>query len=154
MFNSKNLTGEISIGKWIEIISKHQKYYLNKNLEKYNINNGEYKILIHIYLEEGICQKDLVNILKLDKFEIAKGIKKLVKEDFISKCFDQKDRRITKLYLTDKSKKIKEEFIELLKNSSNILTKDLTKDEIILINNYLSKMAENIYKESNKLKNI
>lgn len=146
------LTGEESFGKWIDIISRHTNFYLNKRLDKYNLNKGESKFLIQLYLKEGICQEDLVNILKTDKHEVAKGVKKLVNEGFITKEKDKDDRRINRLYLSEKSKNIKDEIISMLKDTSNILSKGFTAEEKELLYDFLIRMAENMFEESSKLK--
>lgn len=148
----KSLTGDRSLGKWIDIISRHKNFYLNKRLEEYNLNKGEYKFLIQIYLKEGICQEDLVNILKTDKHEVAKTIKRLVNEGFLLKKKDEIDRRVNRLYLTDKAIDIKDDIANMLRDTTNILSKGFNEEEKDLLYDFLLRMAENIFEESSKLK--
>lgn len=152
MFNKKTLTDDISYGKYLDFINRNNAYYIGKYFEKINLNKSEYKYLIHIYIEEGICQDDLVTMLRLDKYEVAKGIKSLVTKGYVYKIKDEKDKRKHRLYLEDKAKEIKPEFINILKNSSDILINGFTENEKEMLQGFLIRMAENIYNEASKLK--
>jgi len=147
------VTETVSFGKFIDHIYRNNNYYVGKRLEKYNLNKSEYKYLIQIYLNEGICQDDIVNILKVDKYEVAKGIKSLTQKGYIHKEKDRIDKRKHRLYVTDRGNSIKNGFIEILRESSQILTKGFTEEQKDLSIEIFSKMSQNIYEEVIKLKN-
>ncbi|MFD3156999.1 MarR family winged helix-turn-helix transcriptional regulator [Haloimpatiens sp. FM7330] len=152
-FKYDSLTGKISFGKWIDIISRHLSYYIVKNLKKYNLNRNEYKYLIQIYIREGFCQEDMVERLKVDKYEVAKSVKSLIEKGYIYKTKDEEDRRKYRLFLTDKAKEIKSDFIHILEQSSEVLTRNFSEKEKQLLLDFLFRMTENIYEETTKLKN-
>lgn len=147
------LTGRISYGKWIDIVSRQLSYYIGKNLERYNLNKNEYKYLIQVYIYEGFCQEDMVEKLKVDKYEVAKGIKSLIEKGYIYKIKDVEDKRKYRLFITDHAKEIKSDFIEILEKSSEVLTKGFSENEKGLLLDFLVRMAENIHTETMKLKN-
>ena len=147
------ITERVSFGKFIDRIYRNNNYYVGKHLEKYNLNKSEYKYLIQIYLNEGICQDDIVNRLKVDKYEVAKGIKSLIEKGYIYKEKDNIDKRKHRLYITEKGNNIKDGFIEILRESSEILTKGFTDKEKNIALELLIRMAQNICDETMKLKN-
>ncbi|WXR61288.1 MarR family winged helix-turn-helix transcriptional regulator [Peptostreptococcaceae bacterium AGR-M142] len=138
-----------SIGKYFGIISRNMHYYMNKQFQFLDLRYNEAMVLIHIDKNKNICQEDLVKILKKEKTEIAKIIKKLMDKEYIYKIKDKKDKRIHRLYLTEKFEEIKEKLIEILKNNSKILSKNLTDKELDFLFEILEKISENIVNEAN-----
>ncbi|GAA0736328.1 MarR family winged helix-turn-helix transcriptional regulator [Clostridium oceanicum] len=150
--DEKFITTRKSFGKYISVIYKNQNYYIGKYIEKYNLNRTEYKYLIQIYENEGICQDDIVNILKVDKYEVAKGVKSLIKKGYVYKEKDEIDKRKNRLYITELGNEIKSGVIEILKKTSEILTKGFKEEEKNLAFEFLLKMAENMGDEVSKIK--
>lgn len=148
----KNFTGQKSIGQFFGVISRNMYYYTNKQFESMDLRHKEAMVLIHIYKNENICQEDLVKILKKEKAEIAKIIKKLIAKDYVYKIKDQKDKRIHRLHLTKKFFDIKDDIVKILKNNSKILSKNLTDEELESLFEILKKVSENIVLEANKIK--
>ncbi|CAH2214950.1 MarR family winged helix-turn-helix transcriptional regulator [Tepidibacter aestuarii] len=147
------ITEKVSFGKFIDRIYRNNNYYVGKHLEKYNLNKSEYKYLIQIYLNEGICQDDIVNRLKVDKYEVARGIKSLIEKGYVYKEKDSIDKRKHRLYITEKGNSIRDGFTAILRESSEILTKGFKEEEKDLVLGFLIRMAQNICEETIKLKN-
>lgn len=148
----KNFTGQKSIGQLFGIISRNMNYYTNKQFKSIDLRHKEAMTLIHIYKNEHICQDDLVKILKKEKAEIAKIIKSLINKNYVYKIKDKKDKRIHRLYLTEKFNNIKDDMVNILKQNSKILSKDLSKEELDFLFEILEKVSENIMLEANKIR--
>lgn len=150
-FNN-GLTDGVSSGRLISIVARYHSYCLGKSLSKYNLGKGEYKCLIQIYKNEGICQEDIADILKIDKFRVAKSIKLLIEKGYIYKVKDDEDKRKHKVYPTDKALEIKEDFKKILDYNSNIMVGGFSKEERENLNKLLIKMGENLCIEAERLK--
>ncbi|WP_055070916.1 MarR family winged helix-turn-helix transcriptional regulator [Clostridium massiliamazoniense] len=151
---NNGLTEGFSPGRLISIVSRYHSYCLGKSLSKYDLSKCEYRCLIQIYKHEGICQDDIADILKIDKFRIAKSIKLLMEKGYVYKEKDIKDKRKHKVYPTENALSIKEAFIDILNYNSNIMVKGFSEEEKRMVNSLLVKMAENLYEEAEKVKNI
>lgn len=143
------ITNDESIGKYIDVISRNLFNYINKQVEPYDLHKHEYLILIELYLCEGLCQEDLVTLLKLKKADIAKAVKKLLNSGYIRKEKDVNDNRIHHLYLTHESLEIKENLISILKDTSEILSQNISKEELNITKKVMKQMSENILRISN-----
>ena len=148
----RRLTDELTLGKVLESIARSRQYYVGKKLEKFDLKRGEYKLLIELYIQEGCCQDDIVCILGIDKFDASKGIKSLIEKGYVFKEKDKIDKRKHKLYLTEKAKEIKDEFIGILFGTVDIMTDGVSEQEQKLVLKVLTKMAKNMYRESMILK--
>ncbi len=133
----------ISLGKYTTAIYRHIQILINKKLNKYNIGSGQYIFLYCISESEGITQKELSELINIDKATTAKAIKKLEEEKYIRRQQDENDKRNLKIYLTEKG----QEFIPILKNElkeiTEILSKGMSKEEILLADSLLERMLKN-----------
>lgn len=146
------LTEGISSGRLISIVSRYHSYCLGKRLAKFNLGRGEYKALIQIFKNEGICQDDIADILKVDKFRVAKSIKLLIEKDYVYKEKDEADKRKHKVYPTEKALNIKEDIIKILNHNSEVMVDGFSEEERETLNNLLMKMGENLCLEAEKIK--
>ena len=65
---------------------------------------------------KGISQTDLANKLSLDLSTLSRNLDKLSDREFISKKSSNHDKRIIKIYLTDKGKNIYNQLNNLIAN--------------------------------------
>lgn len=142
----------LKFGRFVDWIYRNNAYYIGKNLEKFNLNKSEYKYLIRLYAKEGICQDDLVNMLRVDKYEVAKGVKTLIEKGYVYKEKDTEDKRKHRIYLTQKAKHIEVEFKEVLCESSAKLTNGFSDDEKIILLEMLERMTVNMLEEVESIK--
>ena len=122
-------------------------------LNKIGIHPGQILILKLIYDNEGVSQKELVEFTRRERATITKAVQRLENAGFIIRCNNEKDKRSSVLYLTDKGKEIyklvKEHEVEELELMQKILSEaDL--DKIIEI---LTKLETGL-KENTDEKNI
>ncbi|MCY6370926.1 MarR family winged helix-turn-helix transcriptional regulator [Clostridium ganghwense] len=148
----KYITREDSVGKYIDIISRYLFYYIYKEVEPYDLQKHQYKVLVELYHCEGICQEDLVDSLKLRKADVAKAIRKLIDLGYVYKKRDSIDKRIHRLYITEKGNEIKDKIISILEKSSKVLTQNISKEELEIVKKSMKQMAENIHTAANNLK--
>lgn len=74
----------------------------NNRLNSYGVGSGQYIFISAIYKNPGISQKDLTNLIKIDRATTAKALLKLEQNGYIDIIKDEDDKRYHKLYLTKK----------------------------------------------------
>lgn len=143
-------TDNVSMGKYIDITSRYLLHYIYKEVEQYNIQRHQFKVLLELYHNEGICQEDLVDSLKIRKAEVAKAIKKLIDNEYVYKLKNPKNKRIHNIYLTQKGLMIKEKIINILDKSNEILTQNIAQEDLEVTKRVLKQMSNNMYQEANE----
>lgn len=120
-----------SYGKEIHIINRNQRIYLNKKLEKYDLEVGssQLKFLFNLYEEDEICQNKLAKRLSVDKATATRVLRKLEKVGYIEKYKDLNDKRKLLIRITEKGYSIKNDICDILNEWSNTLTKGFTENE-------------------------
>jgi len=136
---------EGSIVRYISILYRYGQSYITKRLESLNIGSGQYGFLMTLYLKGGINQEELSCYLKIDKGTTAKAIRKLEDEGYLVRDIDLKDKRAYKISLTPKALEVIPVIQAAAKDWENIITSGLSKEESLLVEEVLYKMAEKAY---------
>ncbi|MBC2853613.1 MarR family transcriptional regulator [Cetobacterium sp. 2G large] len=117
-----------------------------------NLSKGQYLYLVRIYENPGIIQDKVASMLKVDRSTAAKSIKKLVEDGLIKKEKDENNKKELKLYCTEKGEKLYPFLQREEEYSTQIMTENLTPDEIETTLKALYKMRVNIEKEWENIK--
>ena len=150
MLDIKFITGNVSIGKYIDVTSRYLFHYVYKKIAPYNIQRHQFKVLIELYNKEGIYQENIVDTLKIRKSEVAKAIKKLMDNGYIYKVKNPKNKKYHNLYLTEKGILIKPKLVDILIESNKVLTQKISEEDLEVTKRVLKQMSNNIYEETNK----
>lgn len=109
------------------------------------------RIIDHLINNENkkIYQKDLEQILNLRRATISEVLITLEKNGMIERVTGEHDTRTKEIKLSKQTKKLFNENKEKLLNLENILTKNITKDDLTTFIKVIEKMKENIQNISN-----
>lgn len=78
----------------------------NIEFKEYELTKGQYLYLVRICEHPGIIQEKLSEILKVDRTTAARAIKKLELNGFIERKDDPYNRKIKKLFPTEKGESV------------------------------------------------
>lgn len=142
------------IGKTISSIHRHTQIHIARSLisGKCPVGPGQIYIYIVIGRNEGLSQKDVVKKLMIEKATVAKGVKKLVEDDFVQIEEDADDKRYTRLFLTEKGRKEYPKISRFFHEVNTFILKDFTTEEIDMLNQFLEKMNRNLLTELDDIK--
>ena len=132
------------LGKYISLIHRQANVFFTKEFSKFGFGSGQYMFLIHLYKNDGISQEELSDLVNIDKGTTAKAIRKLEELNLIKRLKDSTDKRINRIYLTTKAINIKDEFFYILTKWENMLTKNLSSEELSMGLNILNKLSNNV----------
>jgi DNA-binding MarR family transcriptional regulator len=119
----------------------------NIEFKEYDLTKGQYLYLVRICENPGIIQEKLAEMIKVDRTTAARAIKKLETKGFIEKKDDQHNKKIKKLFPTEKGENVYP-FIKGENDYSNtVALEGLSEREIETIFNLLQKVRKNIEKD-------
>ena len=78
----------------------------NIEFKEYELTKGQYLYLVRICENPGIIQEKLSEMIKVDRTTAARAIKKLEINGFIEKKEDESNKKIKKLFPTEKGKNV------------------------------------------------
>lgn len=143
---------DISIGRYISSIYRHQSIIINKLLEDLNIGSGQYLFLLKISQNHGITQKELCDLIHIDRANTNRAIKKLEELDYIYTAADLTDRRNKRSYLTKSGIKTVALLKERLQSTTQILTTGMSEAEMLDFSSKLEQVEHNIQTAVNHLR--
>lgn len=76
----------------------------NIEFKEYELTKGQYLYLVRICENPGIIQEKLSEMIKVDRTTAARAIQKLEINGFIEKKEDESNKKIKKLFPTEKGK--------------------------------------------------
>ncbi|CAM4023316.1 MarR family winged helix-turn-helix transcriptional regulator [Lederbergia lenta] len=78
----------------------------NTEFKEYDLTKGQYLYLVRICENHGIIQEKLAEMIKVDRTTTARAIKKLEMNGFIEKKNDVNNKKVKKIYPTEKGNNV------------------------------------------------
>ncbi|WP_313803991.1 MarR family transcriptional regulator [Cytobacillus sp.] len=119
----------------------------NIEFKEYELTKGQYLYLVRICENPGIIQEKVAEMIKVDRTTAARAIKKLEMNSFIEKKDDHDNKKIKKLFPTEKGKQVYP-FIKKENDYSNRMALEgFSKTEADAIFNFLQRVRKNVEKD-------
>jgi DNA-binding MarR family transcriptional regulator len=119
----------------------------NIEFKEYDLTKGQYLYLVRICENPGIIQEKLAEMIKVDRTTAARAIKKLEVHGFIEKQGDTHNKKIKKLFPTERGENVYP-FIKREHDYSNIVALEgFSEGEVESIFDLLQRMRKNIEKD-------
>jgi len=132
-----------SVGRLSAQIHRLSRIYIDKRMDTYDIGSGQFHFLLRLYRQDGICLKDLVSALHLDKGTATRAVHKLEANGFVVSRENAHDRRSRNVYLTEKARKLKPEIESIFSDWNEILLRGFHPEEKTAFYEYLKRTIEN-----------
>lgn len=128
----------------IGIIARALDSISNIEFKEYDLTKGQYLYLVRICEHPGIIQEKLAEMIKVDRTTAARAIQKLETNGFIVKKDDEHNKKIKKLFPTEKGNNVFP-FIQREHDHSNrVALAGFTEEETETIFHLLQRVRKNI----------
>ncbi len=147
----KNLSEEDSIHKLHQIVHKKLISFIRCELKPYDFNRGEFPLLFKLIKKgDGITQKEICKRVHISKGTTSKIIHSLVEKGYLEKEKDQEDKRVSRIYLTEKKDEIEDLIKELDEKAEQKMLKGFDEEEKERLRNYLERILKNLEEDKNE----
>ncbi|MBZ9693021.1 MarR family winged helix-turn-helix transcriptional regulator [Clostridium sp. M14] len=141
MYNLDDCIGFIT-NKGAKILSDE----FNRRLQEHDMTRVQWIALYYIGKTNGIFQKELSDYMSVKESSMVRLIDRMEKDDLVERRKEIKDRRVTRIFLSDKGKKLREELIPLGEEFQRDAVNGIQEDELNIFKNVLEKMINNVCK--------
>ena len=139
MFNlSDNLVRQIGL------LYRYMMRALEAETAPLGMGAGRFSYLFILYINEGITQQDIAYRLQADKAAVARTLVQLEIQGYIERRNDPKDGRVTRVYLTDKSKAMQVNLEAAVERVIDRLNLDRSADEQNILFDELNRMLASL----------
>jgi DNA-binding MarR family transcriptional regulator len=108
-----------------------------KRLRPYDLTNMQHLVLEGLWYREGMTAAELCKTLILDKATMSGVLERMVEAGWILKKPDPKDRRVQRLYPSEKASSMKAKLITERKKANEELLSRFTPEERIVLKRLL-----------------
>jgi DNA-binding MarR family transcriptional regulator len=95
---------------------------------------GQIPLLLWLVHKDGLIQKQLVHLTKMEQPTVAEHLNRLEKSGLIVRRRDIQDGRAAKIFLTPKAKAISAKLIDELESGAHVFTKNISKRDLATFN--------------------
>ena len=120
--------------------------YRTKLLEPLGITVRQASMLMEVCNTPGISQDTLSRRVFLNKSVVARQLAALEENGFVERPTCQKDKRVTRLYPTEKALQIQPKLQAIWADCEHFLTEGMTEEEIALLEAMLSRVKLQVAK--------
>ena len=136
--------GFSNIGRCVSIFDRLMKMYYDRGLAEYAIGWGQQFYVEYLYDHPGASPQEMVEVIRVDKATLTKIIKKLTQIDYITVVYDERDRRVKHLYLTEKAIPAAKQIKRIHAEFYAALSEGLSPAELSATEQTLQHMVDNI----------
>ncbi|TLG72888.1 MarR family winged helix-turn-helix transcriptional regulator [Culicoidibacter larvae] len=119
----------------------------NVEFKEIHLNKGQYLYLSRIYENPGIINDTLSELIRVERSAVAKSVKKLVEDGLVTKEVDTANKKIRKLFVTEKGKVVYDYLQREEKHSEANALAGLSQEEVGSLLCLLNKVSENVTKD-------
>ncbi len=127
--------------------------YMQKSMavfKEFRVHPGQAFLLKILNVQDGLSQKELAEHIGVKPPSITVMLKKLEAESHIEKKQDDKDQRITRIFITESGKKLAAKVNSALYEMEEQAFSNMTELEIMMLRRLLLQMKENLKNETER----
>lgn len=143
---AKTFKFEESFGRILGVAHTSMFRHLSKLMKEQNlpITPEQFSVLSHLWQKDGLQQTELALCTNRNRANVTRILDILERESIVERRDDSNDRRVFRIYLTDKGKSLREATAKCAEQSIKDSLKGLTKDEIDTCIKVLLKIKSNV----------
>lgn len=107
---------------------------------------GQIPVLGLLACRDGLSQKEIAEKLRIKPPTVNVSVQRLEKSGFLYREADEKDQRISRIYLTEKGHQAKKNGMHTLEENEKILLEGFSDTELCLLKRFLEQIIDNIDK--------
>ncbi|MFD1032530.1 MarR family winged helix-turn-helix transcriptional regulator [Metaplanococcus flavidus] len=124
----------------------------NIEFKELDLTKGQYLYLVRICENPGIIQEQLLELIKVDRSTATRALQKLEINDFIEKKNDPGNKKIKRLFPTEKGKEAFPFIIRENEFSNRVALEGFTDQEAELAARLLQRIRKNVEKDWESVK--
>lgn len=141
--------GKEKQSSFLTLFMKVDRHFMTKcfgQMQELGIYPGQIPVLGLVAKKDGLSQRELAKILNIKPPTVNVSVQRLEKAGFLYKKPDEKDQRVTRIYLTEKGKETKEKALERIHKNEAVMLEGFSEAEQCLLRRFLEQILANIEK--------
>ena len=134
-----------NIGRLMGCLHRHGRMYFDRKFSEWDIGSGSHPFLMILWHQDGLTQKELTEMLHLDKASTTRALARLTKLGYVIKKRDEKDHRAYRIHLTDKGRKILNQAMSVARELIDQIMSSIGQTDAVKLSQMLEVLRDNAY---------
>jgi DNA-binding MarR family transcriptional regulator len=117
---------------------------MSENLKEYGLSGPTYGFLFFLLNKDGITEKEITDLMLVDKATTTRAVSRLVKEGYVRKQGDPADKRVQRIHITKKASSLKPRLRQVKKDWMELVLGDLDESERTMLMELLTRIEDNL----------
>lgn len=134
---------------YLSMLMRIDRRFMGKcfgQMQELGIYPGQIPVLGLLAHKDGLSQREIAEKLRIKPPTVNVTVQRLEKAGFLFRKADEKDQRISRIYLTERGKQAKENGMKKVEENERILLEGFSDTELCLLRRFLEQITENIDK--------
>ena len=136
---------EDEIRELLDKISGQMRRNYNQLLQDVNLHAGQDNLLCKLWANDGLTQVQLCEHLKCEPSTVTNMVKTLEQKGIVYRQRDEKDGRISRVFLTPEGCNLEEPVNERWRKQQDKLLAGIVPEERLLLRRLMKQMEENLF---------
>ncbi len=128
----------------IGLLYRYMMRAIDSEMAALDIGAGRFSYLFMLYLREGLTQQEMAYRLQADKAAVARTLAQMERQGFVERRPDQGDRRVVRVYLTERARALRGELERAIIRVMGHLRGDLADEAWQLLEQQLGAMLQRL----------
>ena len=121
-------------------------HMMRNRFDDMGLHRGQPPLIMQLYKHDGMTHSDLAERLEVTPATVSNMVKRMERDGLVIRRRDDEDERISRVFLTEAGKALREKIVEHLKDIETGTFAGFSKEEMDIFNNYMERIISNLKK--------
>ena len=131
-----------SLGYLVNRVARSMANQLAERMRPAGIGIGQWAVLLFLFARDGLSQAELSRDVAIEPPTMVRTIDRLVRDGHVTRVADPADGRVSRIYLTDRGRSLREELVPMAVAINEATLARLTDREGKALRRILTKLVE------------
>lgn len=138
--------------KFSGTLYRQTQAFLSEKLRPYGVGAGQHTYLDCIARQPGLSLVELTQLSAVDACTTTRAVTKLEELGYVSVCTDPNDKRVHRVYITEKAEPVVEAIRAYRREWRELITQGMGEEEKALAGEMLARMSQNAHEALRAMK--
>ena len=138
---SREFVIEESLGYLVNRAARMMAHELGERLRPAGVGIGQWAVLMFLWARDGMSQAELSRVVAIEPPTMVRTIDRMVRDGFVKRVPDPGDGRVTRIYLTERGRALRDELVPHAAAVNAATLRRLTPDEAQSLRTLLAKLT-------------
>ena len=138
---SRTFLIEDSLGYLVNRTARLMAHELAERIRPTGVAIGQWAVLLFLWARDGMTQAELSRVVAIEPPTMVRTIDRMVRDGLVTRALDPDDGRLSRIYLTERGRSLREELVPLAVAVNAEILNGLTANEARTLRRLLAKLA-------------